>query len=420
MVIPSNDAFIGNDDPQRLDLFDPDGVLITRTGNTAFIVSRNDVWDAGTEVNDEIPENTAALAQAAPNTGVTENGVVRLHPGFMGSAKLGGPLGNILRTVPNGDFTVAGLQIMSIEIVDLDGDDTLRGGDGNDVLRGGVGEDLLIGGAGDDELNGGPGPDILEGDGRVAVTVTNLATQQGTLLTPVFLAAASGVYDFFDAGSSASASLESLAEDGDPTQRIHAALSSGEVSAAVATAGGPLAPGASQTVEFDVSPHDPLTQYLSYASMVIPSNDAFIGNDDPLQVGLFDGNGNIIVRTGNNAVIVAGTDVWDAGTEVNDERPENTAALAQAAPNTGVTENGVVTSHPGFMGSQKLGGPVGNILTAVPNGDFTVAGVRMLSIELFELPGDDRLIGDAGTDKILGGAGDDQVIWRSGDGDDRV
>jgi len=45
-------------------------------------VSGAEVLDGGTEVNDELPVNTAFFGQMAPNTGVAENGVVLEHPGF--------------------------------------------------------------------------------------------------------------------------------------------------------------------------------------------------------------------------------------------------------------------------------------------------------------------------------------------------
>lgn len=421
MVIPSNDAFVGNDDPQQLDLFDESGNLIARVGDGAFIVTGDQVWDAGTEVNDEIPANTAALAQAAPNTGDDEFGVVTRHPGFQGSQGLGGSTGNVLNAIPAGDFTVPGYQVLSIEIGGVaDGADTIRGGNGDDTLSGGDGNDILVGGAGDDELNGGAGEDVLEGDGRIAVQVTNLSPTNGTLLTPVFLATTNGVYDFFNAGSAASPGLERLAEDGITSQRIADALASGGVAEAAASPGGPLAPGASSIVEFDVSSADPNSQYLSFASMVIPSNDAFIGNDNPQAIDLLDASGNVIARIGEDAFIVLGSEVWDAGTEVNDEVPENTAALAQAAPDTGQTEGSVVTRHPGFQGSQGLPGPIGNVLSAIPNGDFTQEGYQVLSIEISEIAGNDVLIGSRGDDQIIAGGGDDTVIWSDGDGSDDV
>ena len=262
------------------------------------------------------------------------------------------------------------------------GDDILFGGSGADQIDGGSGDDRVVGGFGDDVLNGGLGNDSLIGNGQIQVVVTNLSSADGSLLTPVVVATQNGIYDQFDVGSAASESIERLAEDGTTGPRIAAALGSGGVGEAQATAGGPLAPGESRELTFFADPTDPLTQFLSYASMVIPSNDAFIGNDDPLELELFDDNGSLIRRVGSDAFIVTGDDVYDAGTEVNDEIPENTAALAQAAPNTGVTEGGVIRQHEGFQGSQRLGGPVGNVLTARPGSDFTIPGTQILSIEV--------------------------------------
>ncbi len=262
------------------------------------------------------------------------------------------------------------------------GDDVLLGGSGNDQIAGGAGDDRLIGGFGDDELNGGGGDDSLVGNGQIEVTVTNLATADGFSLTPVFLATQNGVYDFFDVGSAASANLERLAEDGTTGPRIAAALASGGVGEARATEGGLLAPGDTRTLTFYADPDNPLTRYLSYTSMLIPSNDAFIANDSPLELDLFDDSGNLITRVGDEIFIVSGDEVWDAGTEVNDEIPGNTPLLGQNAPDTGVTENGVIQQHPGFQGSARLGGPIGNVLTARPGSDFTLPGANVLGIEV--------------------------------------
>ena len=264
----------------------------------------------------------------------------------------------------------------------LAGNDVLFGGSGDDIIEGGDNNDRIIGGFGDDQLNGNDGGDTIIGGGQIEITVTNLSGTDGTLLTPVFVATQNGIYDQFDVGSAASESIERLAEDGNTEPRIEAALSSGGVGDAQATSGGPLAPGESRVLTFFADPTDPLTQYLSYASMVIPSNDAFIGNDDPLQLDLFDENGSLIRRVGENAYIVTGDDVYDAGTEVNDEIPANTAALEQAAPNTGVTEGGLIRQHEGFQGSERFGGAIGNILMARSGADFTVAGSQILSIEV--------------------------------------
>ena len=44
------------------------------------------------EVNDEIPENTAFLAQADPDTGMDQGGVVETHPGFGNGPGFMGPV----------------------------------------------------------------------------------------------------------------------------------------------------------------------------------------------------------------------------------------------------------------------------------------------------------------------------------------
>lgn len=220
----------------------------------------------------------------------------------------------------------------------------------------------------------------------ITVTVTNLQGDGGGFLTPFFLATQNGTYDFFNAGDPASASLERLAEDGSTGPRITAALNSGGVDTALATDGGPIAPGESRSVNFTIDPDNPLTQALSFASMFIPSNDAFIGNDSPDLLRLFDGDGNLVVRDGASTFLIFGNDVYDAGTEINDEIAENTAFLAQAAPNTGAIEASVVRSHQGFQGSQGFGGDIGNILTAFPGADFTLPGTPIASISIVPEP----------------------------------
>lgn len=419
MFIPSNDAFIGNDDPMAIDLFDETGDLIHRVGESAITVTGDQVWDAGTEVNDETPANTAALEQSVPNTGVAESGVIVQHPGFQGSDRLGGDTGNILAGHPNADFTVPGTDVARIEITEDDEADLLLGGAGADKLSGNAGDDTLIGGFGRDRLFGGAGDDYLNGGGQITVTITNLQEADGGLLTPAVFATTSGTYDVFDEGIAASSSLERLAEDGSTGPAIDAALESGEVNEAVATSGGPIAPGESRSVVLDATSRHGLTQFLSFASMFIPSNDAFLGFDNPQAIDLFSDDGQLISRSGDNAIIVSGNDVWDAGTEVNDEVPGNTAALDQSAPDTGTDEGGLVDRHPGFQGSARLGGDIGNILSARPNADFSIEDAVVARIEIDNADdGNDVLRGGAGNDTVQGDAGNDNSIVAVGDGDD--
>jgi hypothetical protein len=76
-----------------------------------FTVMGGMVRDAGTEVNDELPMNTAFFGQMTPDTGVDENGVVNIPAGFL-------PGGPILSTAmfANADFTAMGYQVARIEV----------------------------------------------------------------------------------------------------------------------------------------------------------------------------------------------------------------------------------------------------------------------------------------------------------------
>lgn len=140
----------------------------------------------------------------------------------------------------------------------------------------------------------------------------------------------------------------------------------------------PIAPGqtASLTITVDKSLISS-SQYFSYATMIIPSNDAFIANENPLAHKTFDDNGNFIPTS----FVVTGCEVNDAGTEVNDESTTNTAFFGQAAPNTGVPENEVVRRHPGFI----PGGPILSDPKFV-NADFTAPGYQIVRITIEKVP----------------------------------
>ncbi len=187
---------------------------------------------------------------------------------------------------------------------------------------------------------------------QVHLSIENLAPRGGLFLTPVWIGAHDGNFDLFSVGASASAGVESLAEDG-ATGGVMGEFTTrapGGVQTTVVSPGGfPGAPvfdpGERVTVTLNLNP---LTnRYLSYASMVIPSNDAFIGNDDPRAIQLFDAAGN---STGPLSVIVMGSDVLDAGTEDNTEM--EAAFINQTGPNMGpTTVGGVVSPHQGFIDS---------------------------------------------------------------------
>jgi len=113
------------------------------------------------------------------------------------------------------------------------------------------------------------------------------------------------------------------------------------------------------------------SRYFNYASMILPSNDAFIANGNPLAHEIFDADGNFFGAD----FVISGDEVLDAGTEINDEAEESTAFFGQSAPNTGETEDGVVESHPGFESD-------GRILSAddFAGTDFTAEGYDLARI----------------------------------------
>ena len=152
----------------------------------------------------------------------------------------------------------------------------------------------------------------------VRITIENLSPEGGVALSPFSLAAHDGSYDPFDTGVAASQAIENVAELGDGTQllgNIVSAQPAAVTGTVIATQGGfgpgIFRPGASGSVVFDLDPT--IHRYLTFGSMVVPSNDTFLGNESPTSVAFFDTMGNFIATD----FTLTGSDIWDAGTEVN-------------------------------------------------------------------------------------------------------
>ena len=231
---------------------------------------------------------------------------------------------------------------------------------------------------------------------RVQVTVENLAGPGGTFLTPVFVGFHDGSGNLFDVGSAVSDGFERLAEDGS-TQFLANEFRAGNPSrVAGALPGGlgafpppaVLGPGQTATATFELDPED--NRFFSYASMVIPSNDAFIGNDDPTLFEIFDETGDLQTLD----ITYPGSLVYDAGTEANTET--QAAFLDQTVADAGVATDGVVTLHEGFNGSLAnpddtpvniLGGTNGLGFTFDPQAaDFTRPGAAIARITITAAP----------------------------------
>jgi hypothetical protein len=159
------------------------------------------------------------------------------------------------------------------------------------------------------------------------VKVTNMAPEQGTCQTPVWVGIHDGTFDSYDRDVPASPELERLAEDGTvgPIVDAFAALAGGVWDGGVAGEAPICSTDAPVIVNFEIeiNPEDGPYNF-SYISMVLPSNDAFVANGDPpMRHMLFDTDGNFQELNFE----VMGSEVNDAGTEVNDELNANTAFL---------------------------------------------------------------------------------------------
>jgi|GEM_PF-6584231 len=307
-------------------------------------------------------------------------------------------------------------------------DDRLVGNNRNNLLAGGAGNDFIVGGRGNDTLRG----DEIGAGTALTVTVENLSPFGGTFRTPVWIGVHDGTFDVYDLGEPARPGLERLAEDG-TIETIAEEFATeqdavGGVSSAVFGANGFIAP--EETAQTVIEVNDPsITRFFTWVTMIIPSNDSFLATPaDPQGEVLFDANGNF---NGPVTIFRDGTGARDAGTEVNTEL--DAAFLNQTGPDTGITENGVVTVHPGFNGSvgnpdatpvNILGGTTAPGFTVDPIiGDFTrnnaeVPLLRITIDRLAAIGGDDTLNGGLGRDLIEGGGGDD--VLRGGRGNDTL
>jgi hypothetical protein len=147
---------------------------------------------------------------------------------------------------------------------------------------------------------------------NVTVTATNIAPAGGIAFAPLQLGFHSGVFDDFNLGDVAGPGIVSIAEGGAGVV-WHANFAAADPTATRGTippAGLLSGSSVSQTFTVDTS----LNPFFTFASMVVPSNDFFIGNDAPTRYRLFDAAGNLQIAQ----IVQKARDVWDAGSEVHD------------------------------------------------------------------------------------------------------
>ncbi len=137
----------------------------------------------------------------------------------------------------------------------------------------------------------------------VDVSLTNLT--HGQILSPVFVARHDASADaLYSLGGVASTGLAQMAEDADASGLLEAWDPEGNDSISEAMVaklnGGPIAPGETVTMNFDI---DDSRTLLSFASMLVSTNDAFIGAN------------HLDVSKSRTLML----NVYDAGTEANSE-----------------------------------------------------------------------------------------------------
>jgi hypothetical protein len=181
------------------------------------------------------------------------------------------------------------------------------------------------------------------------VTVENL-TEGGQHLTPPLLAVHRGSLEIFRLGRPATHEIQQIAENGNLGPMISRFENSPHLSSfTVATSGtgleGPLAPGEAVTVSLTA---DPGSEFLSFVSMLICTNDGFTGVS-----GMKLPN-----RVGEEARIHFSA--YDAGTEVNTQDFGDLvppcpvlSGVISTLPGTGETdpalaEDGVIHLHEGI------------------------------------------------------------------------
>lgn len=225
---------------------------------------------------------------------------------------------------------------------------------------------------------------------EIRVTITNNAPSGGAYLTPVWSAFHDGSFDTFNIGEAASGGLEAISEDGNtgPLSDMFGMSTPGGVQGVTGMA--PIAPGQTVVQTFTIA-DDGSNNYFSYASMVLPSGDFFVANEDPTVhnlTKLLDGTLNEIIFN----IGIPGQ-VWDAGTEINDFATSAGNGLfgipgGQGGPNQGADENGVVQgvfgddAYASFLNAAGIDTTLLNFL----NLDLYDKGIATVRIEVVPIP----------------------------------
>jgi len=177
----------------------------------------------------------------------------------------------------------------------------------------------------------------------VTVTIENLAPENTVSFAPLRLGFHNGTFDAFDINGTPGPAITSVAEGGggevwfeqfaaaEPGAVLGSVVNGGPaLPSANAGVGNPFSATASNTFRVDTSDN----AFFTFANMVIPTNDLFLGNDNPLQ--LFDASGNLLF----DQIVQTSASIWDNNSEV--ANPLNGAFVVGGNNDARIEEGGVV------------------------------------------------------------------------------
>lgn len=343
MFIQSNDLFY-TFEGSGLALFDEMDAPVT-----GDVTDQVFLYDAGTEVNEEpgVGANQAPR-QSGADTGDDEDGVVmRIEDGATGAGGFTYPdVADIIQVTLAHD----GATGFTVTIANVSTEDILTTSTGSVSVPLSPGLWAVHSSAVSfftPDMAAPAGIEAIAEDGNPEVYDGDLEPLTGVEvpLAPGAWAVHAPTVNFFTAGMAASAGIEALAEDGDPSvlvgelAGVEGVMGAGVFDTPVGSDNpGPIGPGGSYSFYVDAEPG----YGLSFGTMYIQSNDLFYA---PAGAGLplFDGT------TPVEGDVTASVMLWDAGTEVDEEPGVGpNQAPRQAGPDTGEDESGVIVSVDGM------------------------------------------------------------------------
>lgn len=173
---------------------------------------------------------------------------------------------------------------------------------------------------------------------------------QAPAIWPVWFAFHDGSIDTYDIGEVASAELARLATEAQVRPLVDRYASSASVSSFVVNTPwfygrDPLEQGNPTARQVMVDPQR--HAFFSFLGKLSPSDDAFVGNDDPQRHRVFDANGRFV---GPLVFEIWGQDVLDAGARANNESSVFTIHRDMDL-SAGTANAEAIGPHPGYRGS---------------------------------------------------------------------